>query len=59
MIYVTTLKTLGTNKITEDHFGSKSKTYNLLPRFRCQDGRAAFSEIETEMMGGLAEMKIK
>lgn len=59
LIYVTTLKTLGTNKITEDHFGSKSKTYNLLPRFRCQDGRAAFSETETEMMGGLAEMKIK
>lgn len=36
LIYVTTLKTLGTNKITEDHFGSKSKTHYLLQWFRCQ-----------------------
>lgn len=31
LIYVTSLKTLGTNKIAEDHFGSKSKTYYCDP----------------------------
>lgn len=31
LIYVTTLGTLGTNKIAEDHFGSKSKTYYCDP----------------------------